>query len=153
MHGSAHFSQGVDHSCDVAVMRWFAWRFPSIELQLFLACRDWPYKHMHHIVGLEGERETLVRLGFMSSRTVPTGLRRARNTSDLHVRRVGQDRLRVRMILWEDTPLAESHPLAALCPMRWPVIDTTPSPPPNKQGRGFLRVVALPAFTKPANID
>jgi hypothetical protein len=145
MHGPAHFTQGVDHSCDVEVMRWFAWRFPIIELQSFIACRDWPYVHAHHIVGFEGDRETLVNLGFVSPRMVPTGLRRSRHSHDLDVRCVGDDRLRVRMILWKDAPLGESHPLAALCPTRWPVIDAPPNSPPtwrHRPRRQFLKVVS-----------
>jgi hypothetical protein len=32
-------------------------------------------------------------------------------------------RLRISQVLWPDPPLGETHPLAAFCPSRWPVIE------------------------------
>jgi hypothetical protein len=123
MHGVAHFEQGIDRSCDATVSRWFKWRFPMLELQRFIACRDWPYTSAYHIIEMEGMRHVFVNLGILTPRLIPGLLRRSRTTRQFKVQLLTGNRLRVSMLIWMDAPLEDSHPLAKLCPSRWPVID------------------------------
>ncbi len=114
---------GLDHSCDGAVARLFARRFHEVDLIEFAACRFPPFKHVHHLLTFEGPRQRLLEYGLLTPSLVPGPIRRHRAGKNIWVDRVHGTRLRVFLILWPDTPLTESHPLAAFCPSRWPVIE------------------------------
>src|SRR5690348_7936051 len=106
------FEQGVDHSCDTAVARWFKWRFPTLELRQFIACRDWPYKLPHHIVEMEGNSHAFVNLHILPRQLIPGPIRRSRRTHQFKVLRLNGQRIRVSILIWIDAPLHEAHPLA-----------------------------------------
>lgn len=123
MRGATSIEQGVDHGCDATVARWFKWRFPMLELRSFAACRGYPYQLPHHIVEMEGNTHVFVNLGVLPKRLIPGPLRRSRATQHFKVERLSEVRLRVSMLIWLDAPLAATHPLAKLCPSRWPIAD------------------------------
>src|SRR5262245_46165157 len=117
------FEQGIDHSCDTAALRWFAWRFPALDLRSFLACREPPYVTQHHIVEMEGNAHAFVNIGILARRMLPGPIRRRRRTHQIEVQRLTPLRIRVTLLIWADAPLGDSHPLATLCPSRWPIAD------------------------------
>jgi hypothetical protein len=126
MHGATHFEPGIDHSCDAVVMRWFKWRFPMLNLQRFIACRQWPYELPHHIIEMEGNSHVFVNLGILAPQLIPR-IWRTRTTRQFKIRRLSENKLDVSMLIWSDAPLKDSHPLAKLCPSRWPIMDELPA--------------------------
>jgi len=137
MHGVTHFEQGIDHRCDSVAMRWFKWRFPMLELRRFIACRDWPYTIAHHIVLMEGPSHLFLNLGILPRQLIPGPILRARSTRQFKVQRLTEKRVHVSMLIWQDAPLPDSHPLAPLCPLRWPVVDELDLPVRS----GHLRLI------------
>jgi hypothetical protein len=138
--------QGLDHGGDLAVIRFFAWRFPKIELVAFFACRDYPYTQPHHIVCFEGDRQSLAGYGLIAPDLIPTALRRRRSAAGITAYRIKKNHFLVRVILWQDTPLASLHPLSPLCPTRWPIIDSADT------WKDYMRERLLPVLDEPLRI-
>jgi hypothetical protein len=119
---------------------------PETRTRGFFACRDYPNRHPHHIVCFEGDRESLVGYGLVPNELIPSALRRRRIKGDIGVHRVKRNHFLVRIILWQDSPLDNSHPLAPLCPTRWPVVDSSTT------WKDYIRERFLPLLEKPLQI-
>jgi hypothetical protein len=121
MRGPTHFEQGIDHSSHATVTGLFGSRFPKVKLLSCFVCREWPFTKPRNVITFEGHRDAILGYGLIASRLVPPSMRLERNSHTACVRRIGKDRLQVRLFLWSDAPLPELHPLAPICPSRWPL--------------------------------
>jgi hypothetical protein len=86
---------------------------------------------------MEGNAHVFTNLGILAKQLVPGWVRRSRSTHQFKVQRLTRQRLRVSMLIWEDAPLDDSHPLAKLCPSRWPIVDE----PTSQTRSGHLTLI------------
>lgn len=125
-----------DRSCDATVELFFAQRFPTLELQRFVAFRKGShYTSSCHIVCLTGMRQALLDSCIIDESMLPPGRKRTahghfRHPSGFwHVRLMRASRIEFDLHIADDDALPAEHPLQIFHPRRWPFGQRKPQTP------------------------